>query len=1086
MKWSALITIWFISITIYSQNKATNFPYNKAPQLIPDSSNAKIHTVDKASLNKLQIAQNKTDNLPNLTWVGGGIYGVYWIGDTEFGQMVQGVKYSGWIEIKNTGIASSTASAYRICLANAQFVLGNQDYLVPTLAPGDSIKLTFDYTAPVVSEDEISGLYLYWQIDPLGLLQESDKSDNYTYDIRPILLTKPIVVSSWPNGPNYYLWYNDSIHNKSAIVEVAYTTIYQSPGITPPQFFGNNGNSWSTLPTPDWFSGGVYNVGARVVHTGICSFPSEVFSDQCMLKITDTFYNYSYVNNQPFTIEPFHFVSPSEGWSADAVQPLRIQWLGNMNQTLNIRIEYSVDNGSNWNLIIDGIASDGIYDWAVPDVISGNCKIRIYPTAYPNMVRTASGSIPQRYIVSTSSNPVNGGTTTGSRKYNSGSAVTVTATPNTGYTFTNWTENGNIVSTSSSYTFTISGNRTLVANFTAIPQYSVVLSNNPSNGGTTSGGGTYSSGSSVTVTATPNSAFGYTFTNWTENGNIVSTSSSYTFTISGNRTLVANFYVPPLYAVVLSSNPSNGGTTSGSAHYYSGSSVTISATPNSGFNFANWTENGNVISISSSYTFTISGNRTFVANFTITPGLKYAVNLSSSPSEGGTTSGSGTYNSGSSVTVSATANLGYKFDYWTENGSIISSNSSYTFLISGNRNLVASFSATSQYTVILTSDPTDGGITSGGGIYNYLSNVQVTATPNNGYGFSYWSENGNIVSGPSTYSFILFNNRTLVANFYHIQFSVGVSSNPSNGGTTTGGGTYSSGSSVTVTATSNSGYTFTNWTENGNIVSTSSSYTFTISGNKTIVANFALIPPTQYSVNLSSNPTNGGTTTGGGTYNSGSSVTVTATSNSGYTFTNWTENGNIVSTSSSYTFTISGNRTLVANFTAIPPTQYSVSLSSNPTNGGTTTGGGTYNSGSSVTVTATSNSGYTFTNWTENGTVVSTSSSYTFTSNGNRRLVANFTSDFLVTIYTNPELGLGGIPGAGLHPVGSSVTVIAPSVNGYNFTNWTENGNIVSTSSSYTFIINSDRILFANYIAKCSINLSSYPSNGGTTGGGGT
>jgi len=70
-----------------------------------------------------------------------------------------------------------------------------------------------------------------------------------------------------------------------------------------------------------------------------------------------------------------------------------------------------------------------------------------------------------------------------------------------------------------------------------------------------------------------------------------------------------------------------------------------------------------------------------------------------------------------------------------------------------------------------------------------------------------------------------------------------------------------------------------------------------------------------YTVTLSSNPAAGGTTSGGGTFNSGSSVTVTATANAGYSFTNWTEGGIAVSTNASYTFTIIGNRTLVANFT---------------------------------------------------------------------------------------------------------------------------------------------------------------------------
>src|SRR6516165_10448368 len=60
---------------------------------------------------------------------------------------------------------------------------------------------------------------------------------------------------------------------------------------------------------------------------------------------------------------------------------------------------------------------------------------------------------------------------------------------------------------------------------------------------------------------------------------------------------------------------------------------------------------------------------------------------------------------------------------------------------------------------------------------------------------------------------------------------------------------------------------------------------------------------------------------GGGTFAAGSSDTVIATANSGYNFVNWTDtSGNILNSSPSYTFTVSGNVTLVANFT---PTQQS-------------------------------------------------------------------------------------------------------------------------------------------------------------------
>ena len=221
-------------------------------------------------------------------------------------------------------------------------------------------------------------------------------------------------------------------------------------------------------------------------------------------------------------------------------------------------------------------------------------------------------------------------------------------------------------------------------------------------------------------------------------------------------------------------------------------------------------------------------------------------------------------------------------------------------------------------------------------------------------------------------------------------YNVALSSLPTAGGTTSGAGTFNSGSSVTVTATPNTGYNFINWTDGGIAVSTSANYTFTISSNRTLVANFAL-PAAQYTVALSSNPSAGGTTSGGGTFNTGTSVTVTATPNTGYTFTNWTENGIAVSTNANYQFSIIQNRTLVANFTTATG-QNTVLLSSNPLNGGTTSGGGSFNTGTLVTVTATPNSGYTFTNWTENSVEVSTNANYTFTITGNRTLVANFTT----------------------------------------------------------------------------------------------
>jgi len=142
-----------------------------------------------------------------------------------------------------------------------------------------------------------------------------------------------------------------------------------------------------------------------------------------------------------------------------------------------------------------------------------------------------------------------------------------------------------------------------------------------------------------------------------------------------------------------------------------------------------------------------------------------------------------------------------------------------------------------------------------------------------------------------------------------------VECNIQNAGVLSGAGTFDLGSSITLTATPNVGYTFINWTDNGTVVSLNPNYTFAVNNNRTLIANFSL---TQFNINLTANPTNGGTTFGSGVYSYGSIATISASSNSGFTFTNWAEGSNIVSSNSSYVFNVTTDRDLVANFVSLP------------------------------------------------------------------------------------------------------------------------------------------------------------------------
>ncbi len=292
---------------------------------------------------------------------------------------------------------------------------------------------------------------------------------------------------------------------------------------------------------------------------------------------------------------------------------------------------------------------------------------------------------------------------------------------------------------------------------------------------------------------------------------------------------------------------------------------------------------------------------------------------------------------------------------------------------------------------------------------------------------------------------------------------VTVSASPAVGGTVIGGGQFAQGATTTVAATPNTGYTFANWTENGVAVSTSASYQFVMAGNKTLVANFVAIPAGSFAVNLSSNPIAGGTNAGSGSYTVGTLVTVTATANAGYTFTNWTENGNVVATSSSFQFAIAGNRTFVANYKLIPATQFAVTLASSPVSGGTTDGEGSYPSGTSVTILAAKNTGYTFVNWTDKatGSVVSTSPSYTFALTANRSFIANF----ILNTYTLTVTAVNGTvtktPDLLAYNHGSNVVLTATPKVGYVFSSWS--GDASGSVNPLTVNMNANKNITANF-----------------------
>ncbi len=223
--------------------------------------------------------------------------------------------------------------------------------------------------------------------------------------------------------------------------------------------------------------------------------------------------------------------------------------------------------------------------------------------------------------------------------------------------------------------------------------------------------------------------------------------------------------------------------------------------------------------------------------------------------------------------------------------------------------------------------------------------------------------------------------------------TLSASVNPANSGTISDGNgnisgnvTYNHGTSVSLTATAATGYTFQNWTVDGSTVSGNPT-SITMNADHTVTANFQ---HNSYAITATASPAAGGTVSGDGTHNYGAAATLSATPSTGYHFVNWTENGDEVSTDAAYSFTVTGARDLVANFT---PDTYTITATANPTAGGTITGAGTYNYDATATLTATANTGYHFVNWTENGSQVGTAGNTTYTISNiqaNHDITANF------------------------------------------------------------------------------------------------
>jgi hypothetical protein len=210
-------------------------------------------------------------------------------------------------------------------------------------------------------------------------------------------------------------------------------------------------------------------------------------------------------------------------------------------------------------------------------------------------------------------------------------------------------------------------------------------------------------------------------------------------------------------------------------------------------------------------------------------------------------------------------------------------------------------------------------------------------------------------------------------------------------------------------------------------------------------------PPTQIvkQYTLTASAGDGGSVTGGGTFASGTQVSLTATPTSGYSFSGWS-NG---STANPLTVTLNSNTSITANFQVIV-NSYALSVSAGE-GGSVSTEGGEYEEGTEVTLTATASEGYRFTGWSDG----STEESITITLNSDTALTADFE---LIPIYTVTVTGEGGVvTGAGEYQEGSEVTLTANANQGYVFNGWEDGVN----QNTRSITIDSDKSINASFIS---------------------
>ncbi|MEO8154831.1 MAG: InlB B-repeat-containing protein, partial [Rhizobacter sp.] len=460
-----------------------------------------------------------------------------------------------------------------------------------------------------------------------------------------------------------------------------------------------------------------------------------------------------------------------------------------------------------------------------------------------------------------------------------GTAVQLSASPANGYKFVGWSGSGVSCASSDTCSVMMSKSQTVTATFSAMTatQYNLdvtiagsgtVVSNVSGVNCPTDCTGSYASGTVVTLTAS--AASGYTFTGWSGSGVSCPGTGTCVLTMSSARAATATFTqnALPTFALTttvvgsgsISSNPS--GISCGSsctAAYASGTVVTLSAAPASGFSFTGWSNGG--CSGTNSCAVTMSAARQAQATFTAIPPNTAALNAVVNGSGTVTSSPAGincptdcaeTLTIGTVVTLTATPTTGNRLTGWSI--SSCAANATCAVTVSSATTVTATFApitftlaVTKQGSGTVSSSPS--GISCGAtcsASYNSGASVTLTAAPATGYTFTNWT---GACTGSSTCTVAMSTAKSVGAVFTALPtYGLTVQTSGAGSGTITSSpsgiscgatctATFNSGTSVQLTPSPAAGSSFSSW---GGACSGSGSCTVSMSSAQTVTATFAV------------------------------------------------------------------------------------------------------------------------------------------------------------------------------------------------------------------------------------------------------